>query len=58
MRGLGIFSDVMCRNVENSESGGLKVVISCRCRFIELSEQCHKLINRDAIGWWKDEVRV
>jgi len=25
-------------------------------RFIELSEQCHKQINRDAVGWWKDEV--
>ena len=27
-------------------------------QFIELSEQCHKQINRDAVGWWKDEVRV
>ena len=27
-------------------------------RFIELSEQCHKQINADAVGWWKDEVRV
>jgi hypothetical protein len=27
-------------------------------RFIELSEQCHKQINTDAVGWWKDEVRV
>jgi hypothetical protein len=27
-------------------------------RFIELSEQCHKQINSDAVGWWKDEVRV
>ena len=27
-------------------------------RFIELSEQCHKQINRDAVGWWKDELRV
>ena len=26
-------------------------------RFIELSEQCHKQINSDAVGWWKDEVR-
>ena len=26
--------------------------------FIELSEQCHKQINADAVGWWKDEVRV
>jgi hypothetical protein len=27
-------------------------------RFIELSEQCHKQINSDAVGWWQDEVRV
>lgn len=27
-------------------------------RFIELSEQCHKQINSDAVGWWKEEVRV
>ena len=27
-------------------------------RFIALSEQCHKQINSDAVGWWKDEVRV
>ena len=27
-------------------------------RFIELSEHCHKQINSDAVGWWKDEVRV
>ena len=27
-------------------------------RFIELSEQCHQQINSDAVGWWKDEVRV
>jgi hypothetical protein len=27
-------------------------------RFIELSEQCHNQINSDAVGWWKDEVRV
>ena len=27
-------------------------------RFIELSEQCHKQINSDAVGWWKDEMRV
>jgi len=26
--------------------------------FIELSEQCHKQINTDAVGWWKDEVSV
>ena len=26
--------------------------------FIELSEQCHKQINSDAVGWWKEEVRV
>jgi len=26
--------------------------------FIELSERCHKQINADAAGWWKDEVRV
>ena len=27
-------------------------------RFIELSEQCHRQINADAVRWWKDEVRV
>ena len=27
-------------------------------RFIQLSEQCHKQINSEAVGWWKDEVRV
>ena len=27
-------------------------------QFIELSEKCHKQINADAVGWWKDEVRV
>ena len=27
-------------------------------QFLELSEQCHKQINSDAVGWWKDEVRV
>ena len=27
-------------------------------RFIELSEQCHNQINSDAVGWWKNEVRV
>ena len=27
-------------------------------QFIELSEQCHKHINSDAVGWWQDEVRV
>ena len=27
-------------------------------QFIELSERCHKQINADAVGWWKDEVRV
>jgi hypothetical protein len=27
-------------------------------QFIELSERCHKQINSDAVGWWKDEVRV
>jgi hypothetical protein len=27
-------------------------------QFIKLSEQCHKQINADAVGWWKDEVRV
>jgi hypothetical protein len=27
-------------------------------RFIELSDQCHKQINSDAVGWWKHEVRV
>ena len=26
--------------------------------FIELSERCHKQINADPVGWWKDEVRV
>jgi len=26
--------------------------------FIELSEQCHKQINSDAMGRWKDEVRI
>ena len=26
--------------------------------FIELSEQCHKQINSDAVGWWKEELRV
>jgi len=26
-------------------------------RFIELSERCHKQINADAVGWWKDEKR-
>jgi len=26
--------------------------------FIELSEQCHKQINADAVGWWKKEIRV
>ena len=26
-------------------------------RFIELSEQCRKQINADAVAWWKDEVR-
>ena len=26
--------------------------------FIELSERCHKQINADAVGWWKDEARV
>ena len=25
---------------------------------IELIEPCHKQINADAVGWWKDEVRV
>ena len=30
--------------------------LSKRC--IELSEQCHKQINSDAVGWWKEEVRV
>jgi hypothetical protein len=25
---------------------------------IELSEQCHKQINADAVGWWKEELRV
>ena len=27
-------------------------------RFIELSEQCHKQINSDAVGWRKDKVRT
>ena len=27
-------------------------------QFIELSEKCHKQINTDAKGWWKDEARV
>jgi hypothetical protein len=27
-------------------------------QFIELSEQSHKQINADAVGYWKDEVRV
>jgi hypothetical protein len=27
-------------------------------RFIELSEQCHKQINSDAVGWSKEEIRV
>jgi hypothetical protein len=27
-------------------------------QFIELSEKCHKQINADAVGWWKDEVKV
>jgi hypothetical protein len=27
-------------------------------QFIELSEQCHTQLNSDAVGWWKDEVRV
>ena len=27
-------------------------------RFIELSDRCHKQINVDAVGWWKDEVRA
>lgn len=27
-------------------------------RFIELSEQCHKQINSDAVAWWRNEVRV
>ena len=27
-------------------------------QFIELSEKCHKQINADAVGWWKDEGRV
>ena len=27
-------------------------------RFIELSEQCHKQINADAVGWWKEELRA
>tara|TARA_E500000331_G_scaffold335244_1_gene361186 strand:+ start:1108 stop:1302 length:195 start_codon:yes stop_codon:yes gene_type:complete len=26
-------------------------------QFIELSEQCHKQINVDAVAWWKDEVK-
>jgi hypothetical protein len=27
-------------------------------QFIELSERCHKQINADAVGWWKEEIRV
>jgi hypothetical protein len=27
-------------------------------QFIELSEQCHKQINADAVGWWEREIRV
>jgi hypothetical protein len=27
-------------------------------QFIELSEKCHKQINADTVGWWKDEVKV
>ena len=27
-------------------------------QFIELSERCHKQINADAVGWWKEELRV
>ena len=27
-------------------------------QFIEFSEKCHKQINADAVGWWKDEVRL
>ena len=27
-------------------------------RFIELSERFHKQINADAVGWWKEEIRV
>ena len=27
-------------------------------RFIELGEQCDKQITSDAVGWWKNEVRV
>jgi hypothetical protein len=27
-------------------------------QFIKLSEQCHKQINADAVGWWKGEVRL
>ena len=27
-------------------------------QFIELSERCHKQTNGDAVGWWKNEVRV
>lgn len=27
-------------------------------RFIELSEQCHKQINSDAINWWHEETSV
>ena len=27
-------------------------------QFIELSEKCHKQINSDAVGWWKEELRV
>jgi len=27
-------------------------------QFIKLSEQWHKQINADALGWWKGDVRV
>ena len=27
-------------------------------QFVELSEQCHKQINADAVEWWKDEIKV
>ena len=27
-------------------------------RFIEINERCHKQINADAVGWWKDGVRI
>ena len=27
-------------------------------RFIELSKGCHKQINADAVGWWKDGARI